>query len=378
MKDRAFVAVIVAALVLFLITPAAFAFETKAKQMILIDTTTNTVLLEKNADEKMPPSSMSKLMTLYMLFSRLKEGSTTLDREYLVSEKAWRMGGSKMFIEVGKTIKVEDLIRGIIIVSGNDACIAVAEGIAGTEEAFAALMNDTAKKLGMNNSHFVNSTGWPDDNHYSTARDLATLAQHLVNDFPEYYHYFKETSFTFNNIKQPNRNRLIERDLGVDGLKTGHTEVAGYGIVLSSYDETAKRRLVLVINGLGNDNERVAEGYALLNHGTKNYQLATLTTAETILDEAPVRYGSNNTVKLSANREIKLTVPQGKAANLRVSVEYNAPLTAPVAAGAEIGKVRVFLDKTELNSYPLFSKEAVTRANLFRRISQTISYYLGA
>lgn len=378
MKDRAFIAAIIAALVLFLITPAAFAIDTKAKQMILLDAATQTTLLEKNADEKMPPSSMSKLMTLYVLFSKLKDGSTTLDREYLVSEKAWRMGGSKMFIEVGKTIKVEDLIRGIIIVSGNDACIVVAEGIAGTEEAFATILNDTAKKLGMNGSHFVNSTGWPDDNHYTTARDLAILAQHLINDFPEYYHYFKETSFTFNNIQQPNRNRLLERDLGVDGLKTGHTEVAGYGIVLSSLDEATKRRQILVINGLANDNERVAEGYALLNHGTKNYQLATLTTVDTILDEAPVRYGAADVVKLSANRDIKLTVPQGKAAHLKVTVEYNAPLVAPVAAGAEIGKIKVFLDKAELASYPLYTKEAVSRAGLFRRISQTISYYLGA
>lgn len=378
MKDRTLVAIVVTAALLFLAAPAAFAVETKAKQMILIDDSTQTVLEEKAAEEKMFPSSMSKLMTLYVLFSRLKEGSVKLDQEYIVSEKAWRMTGSKMFIEVGKSIKIEDLIRGIIIVSGNDACVVVAEGVAGTEEAFANAMNDAAKKIGMSNSHFMNATGWPDENHYTTAHDLAILAHHLVHDFPEYYHYFKETSFTFNNITQPNRNRLLERDLGVDGLKTGHTEIAGYGIVLSANDEKINRRLILVINGLANDNERVSEGYAMLQHGIKNFQIVSLTKPDTVLDEVAVRYGDADTTKLVTNQEIRLTVPQGRADSLRVSIEYNAPLVAPVAAGAEVGKVKVMHDKDVIKTYPLYTKEAVERSGLFRHISQTISYHLGS
>jgi D-alanyl-D-alanine carboxypeptidase (penicillin-binding protein 5/6) len=250
-------------LLVILLPSVAKAFETKAKQAILVDLTTHTVLLDKNADERMPPSSMSKLMTTYMIFDGLRNGSLELSDKLRVSEKAWRKGGSKMFVELGKQIALEDLLRGIIIQSGNDACIVVAEHLAGSEEAFANMMNEKAKEIGLVGSNFVNATGWPDPEHYMTARDLYVLALHIMAEFPQYYPFYSEKSFTYHNIKQPNRNVLLHRNLGVDGMKTGHTQAAGYGIVVSAKNDEG-RRLLLVINGMESERERADEAARLI------------------------------------------------------------------------------------------------------------------
>ncbi|MBY0407422.1 MAG: D-alanyl-D-alanine carboxypeptidase, partial [Rickettsiales bacterium] len=234
----------------FFFSGAALAIETTAKQAFMMDATTGAVLLNKEGDAQMHPSSMSKLMTIYLLFSRLKEGRLKMDSKLLVSEKAWRTQGSKTFVAIGSEIAVEDLIHGIIIQSGNDACVVVAEGISGSEEAFAKEMNETAAKLGMTQSHFVNATGLPDPTHLMSARDLAILAKHLITDFPEYYPFFAIKEFTYHNITQHNRNRLLGV-VGVDGLKTGHTEDGGYGITLSA--KQGERRLMLVINGMSTE-----------------------------------------------------------------------------------------------------------------------------
>lgn len=221
---------------------------TIATQAIIVDASTGTILLDKGANDRMPTSSMSKTMTIYMVFDALKEGRLKLDDEFLVSEKAWRMEGSEMFIKVGDKVKIEDLIRGVVVQSGNDAAVALAEGLAGSEEAFAEAMNARAKDLGMTGSHFVNASGWPHPDHYSTPRDLALLAYRIIHDFPEYYHYFSEKEFTYNNIRQQNRDPLLGKLPGADGLKTGHTEVAGYGLIGSA--KRGDRRLILVVNGL--------------------------------------------------------------------------------------------------------------------------------
>ncbi|MBN9543690.1 MAG: D-alanyl-D-alanine carboxypeptidase, partial [Alphaproteobacteria bacterium] len=226
----------------------AFALETKAPHAILVDYDTDTVIFEKEADVPTVPSSMSKLMTVYVIFDKLKKGELKLNERFLVSENAWRKQGSKMFLHVGSSVTLEDLIKGIIIQSGNDACITAAEGIAGTEEEFVNILNEKAKELGLTNSHFVNSTGWPDDNHKMSMRDLSILSKHLINDFPEYYSYFAEREFVYNNIKQQNRNLSLNRFNGVDGLKTGHTDAGGYGIAMSAQQKN--RRLIVVVNGL--------------------------------------------------------------------------------------------------------------------------------
>ncbi|MEK9848811.1 MAG: D-alanyl-D-alanine carboxypeptidase family protein, partial [Rhodospirillaceae bacterium] len=231
--------------------------ETKARHALMIDMETNAVILEKAADEPMPPASMSKLMTIYMVFEKLKAGKLNLKDRFIVSEKAWRKGGSKMFVRVNRRVSVKDLLRGIIIQSGNDACIVIAEGLAGSEEAFAEEMNGKAAEIGLKNSQFKNATGWPAEGHYMSARDLATLSSKLIKDFPDYYPMFAEKSFRYSKIKQGNRNPLLYRRGGADGLKTGHTEASGYGLTASAQREG--RRLLLVVNGLNSSRERASE-----------------------------------------------------------------------------------------------------------------------
>ena len=251
-------------------THANAAQQTSAKQAIIVDYKTGNVLFEKNADQKMPTSSMSKVMSMYVIFDALKKGNLSLDDEFVVSEKAWKKGGSKMFIEVGKKVKVEDLIRGVIIQSGNDATIALAEGLAGSEEMFANALNRKAKELGMDNSSFMNASGWPDENHYSTARDLAKLAKAMIEEFPEYYEFYSETEFTFNDIKQANRNPLLGAGIGADGLKTGHTDDGGYGLIGTGVNDDG-RRVIMVLNGMESKKERREESIRLLQWGLNGF-----------------------------------------------------------------------------------------------------------
>ncbi|MFO0069930.1 MAG: D-alanyl-D-alanine carboxypeptidase family protein [Alphaproteobacteria bacterium] len=344
---------------------------TNASNMLLMDATTGAVLAEKNSTTRMFPSSMSKLMTEYLLFEELKRGSLKLTDTFFVSENAWRIQGSKMFVPLGGQVTVEELIRGITIQSGNDACVVVAEGLAGSEAAFAQRLNAKAKEIGMQNSNFVNSSGWPDENHYTTAADLAKLASRMIADFPEYYHYFSEKEFTYNNIRQYNRNLLLGRG-GVDGLKTGHTEIAGYGIVLSAREPGTDRRLILVINGLSSMKEREREGEFLLNWGFRNFENVTLASPGQVVTEAPVFLGKSSSVGLATEAPLVVTLPKVNAAEVKIKARFNAPITAPVAAGQPAGELIVTLPNGSEQVVSLVTVSAVARKNAFARIPETI------
>lgn len=367
---RAFSRLLTFALFLTLAAAPTYATvpDTIAREAIVLDFDTGTVLLEKNADAKMPTSSMSKTMTMYMVFTALKEGRLRLDSMLPVSEKAWRMQGSKMFVEVGKEIKVEDLIRGVIIQSGNDATIVLAEGIAGTEEAFAEAMNRTAQNLGMDSSHFANASGWPDPNHYSTARDLATLSVRLIRDFPEYYSYYAEKEFTYHNIRQMNRNPLLYKNMGVDGIKTGHAEDAGYGLMASGVMDG--RRVVVVVNGLKDEAERAQESARLMDWGLRSFENVTLFTAGSTVEQAPVAFGMQLSVPLVIEKEIKLTVPRMAGKDITAKVVYESPIEAPVMKGTQYGKLVIEGPMMQPREIPLVAGADVPRLGL---IAETVA-----
>lgn len=361
-----------------LIQSPAFAvapIETTAKQAFMIDANTHAVLMNKEGDVVMHPSSMSKLMTLYILFSRLKEGRLKLDSKFAVSEKAWRTQGSKTFVGIGSEMTVEELIHGIIIQSGNDACIVVAEGIAGSEDAFVKEMNDTAAKLGMGKSHFVNATGLPDDNHVMSARDLATLAEHIIKDFPDYYPYFALKEYTYNHITQHNRNRLLGT-VGVDGLKTGHTDAGGYGITLSALQ--GDRRLILVINGMESDDERMKQGDILLRWGFREFENKTLVKQGQPVAEADVWMGQKDTVKLVPERDLVVTLPASNEAqkNTKFVLKYTGPLATPIAKGAHVADLVVTMDNAEPVTIPLLADEDVAPLSGFSRMMAALKYHL--
>lgn len=351
----------------------AFAIETPARQAFMIDMDTRTVLLDKNGEEQMHPSSMSKLMTVYIIFERLKDGRLTLEDTFKASEKAWRTQGSKMFVELGKEITLEDLVHGIITQSGNDACIVVAEGISGTEESFAKLMNQTAKRLGLKHSHFVNATGWPDDGHLMSARDLAILSERLIRDFPEYYEFFKLPEYTYHNIRQFNRNRLLGT-LGVDGLKTGHTEAGGYGIVLSAKQDG--RRLILVLNGLESDDARVKEGDRLLRYGFREFENRKVLSKGQTAAHAMVWFGKQRTVPLIAAEDVVATLPVAAAREASFILKYTGPLKAPVEKGAHVADLVIRRkDGTEM-VIPLQAGETVPKLSGFRRMIAIVKHYI--
>ncbi len=314
--------------------------DTGARWAYAMDYNTGASLLEKAADEQMPPSSMTKLMTLYIVYSRLKDGRMRLDDKLPVSERAWRMGGSKMFVQIGTQASVEDLIRGIEVDSGNDACIVLAEAISGSEEQFAVLMNETAKKLGLTHSHFVNSTGWPDPNHYMSARDIAILAAAIIRSFPDYYHYAGERTFRYNNIEQGNRNPLVQKGTA-DGLKTGHTESGGYGLVASTL--RGSRRIILVLNGMDSMRQRAEEGERLMDWAFANFDDVTLFAANQPVEQVPVWLGTAATVPLvTANGgALVVTMPRNWQKTAAIKLDYAAPVRAPVARGAPLGNVTV-------------------------------------
>lgn len=355
------------------ITADGSVLATSASHMILVDVATGSVLAQKAEDAKMYPSSMTKIMTLYLIFERLKQGILALDSRFTVSEKAWRMQGSKMFVPLGGQIMLEDLIRGIAIQSGNDACVVVAEGIAGSEEAFAKQMNDTAKKLGMNNSNFTDASGWPSPDNTTTAHDLSVLATAIIRDFPEYYHYLSEREFTFHGIRQFNRNLLLaDPSLRVDGLKTGHTEAAGYGITLSALDPATQRRLVLVVNGLDSDAARAQEGKHLLKWGLQNFRNATVFTPGQEIVKAPVWMGSAREVPLTVSANVNLTLPKTGAAGAKASVSYVSPLMAPVAKGQEIGKLTLMQVDGSTREFPLVAGTGAGRLGFLARIPRAL------
>lgn len=310
--------------------------DTVAKWAIALDFATGVTLLDKQADEEMPPSSMTKLMTIYLVYDRLKQGRMRLEDELLVSERAWRMAGSKMFVQIGNTVKVEDLIRGLIVQSGNDACIVFAEAISGSEEQFAELMNTKAKELGLTHTRFRNSTGWPDPEQHMSSRDIATLAQRIIRDFPEYYHYDAEKSFKYNGIDQGNRNPMVQKGTA-DGLKTGHTDAGGYGLAASTIRNG--RRVILVLNGMASMRERAEEGERLMDWAFANFEDVTLFTAGDVVERAPVWLGTARDVPLVAGRDLIVTLPRNWRNNAAVKLSYETPVRAPIMKGDILGKL---------------------------------------
>lgn len=345
--------VLAVCMVAFVTPVMAESVKTKAKQVILIDHDTGTVLFEKNADQRMPTSSMSKVMTIYMVFEALKDGQLALDDEMQVSEKAWRKGGSKMFVEVNKRVKVEDLIRGVLVQSGNDATIVLAEGLAGTEKSFAQAITAKAQELGMENSNFMNASGWPDKDHYSTARDLSTLAQAVMTNFSDFYHFFGEKEFTYNNITQKNRNPLLYRGIGADGMKTGHTNIGGYGLIGSGVKNG--RRVILVANGMLSEKDRAQESAKLLEWGLRGFKNQTLFKAGDVIEEAEVAMGDAKSVELVTKDDLHVTLPTLSQKGLSVSVKYNGPIQAPIAKGENIATLVLDSPGMASREYPLYA-----------------------
>ncbi|MFC7332020.1 D-alanyl-D-alanine carboxypeptidase family protein [Rhodocista pekingensis] len=372
---RRLAAIAVLTLVGTILPAQAATIDTIAREAILIDTSTGTVLFEKNADERTPTSSMSKVMTMYMVFDRIRSGRLSLDDTLPVSQNAWRMQGSKMWVELGNSIRVEDLIRGVIIQSGNDACIVLAEGLSGSEPAFAADMTRKAHEMGMTASNFMNASGWPDPDHYSTARDLATLAQRLIKDFPEFLHYYSEKEFTYHGIKQGNRNPLLYRNMGVDGLKTGHTESAGYGLIATG--ERDGRRLVLVVNGLPNMQARADESARLLEWGWREFTSVALFKADETIDTLPVWLGAAETVPAILDQELKITLTRAQQRNLKVTLLSDGPVAAPVAKGTRIGTLRIEAPDFTTREVPVLAGADVERMGFFGRLLMAARQVVG-
>ncbi len=361
------------ALAWLFVTPAA-AIETTAREAFIIDVATGRVLLDKNADDSMPPASMSKIMTTYLVFERLKDGRLSLDDTLPVSEKAWRKAGSKMFVKVGDQVRVEDLLRGVIVQSGNDACIVLAEGLGGTEEAFAFEMTRKGREIGLTGSSFVNATGWPDPNQRMTARDLATLAMRIITDFPEYYHYYSETEFTYAGIRQSNRNPLLYKSLGADGLKTGHTEEAGYGLTASAMQ--GDRRVVLVLNGLESQRARSEESQRLIGWAFREFGNYTLFEAGQTVEEAGVWLGVEPTVPLIAERDLTVTLSRKARLDMVVTVVYDGPIPAPLEVGQQIATLVVTAPGEETIEVPLVAGAAVERLGFAGRVTASIKHLI--
>jgi D-alanyl-D-alanine carboxypeptidase (penicillin-binding protein 5/6) len=347
--------------------------DTTARWAFIQDFDTGATLLEKQADDEMPPSSMTKLMTMYIVYDRLKQGRLKLDDELPVTEKAWRTQGSKMFVQVGSQVKVEDLIRGVIVQSGNDAAIVLAEAIAGSEEQFAELMNKTAAQLGLTHSNFKNCTGWPDPDQRMSARDIATLAGRIIRDFPEYYHYDAEKSFRYNGIDQGNRNPMVQKGTA-DGLKTGHTDAGGYGLVASS--KRNGRRVIVVLNGMASMHERAEESERLMDWAFFNYEDVTLYTAGDVIEKVPVWLGTEHSVPLVAGKDLIVTMPRNWRQKASVKISYDTPLKAPIAKGDTLGKLEVTGQGVPNFSVPLLAVDDVPRLGLPGRAMAVLSKYV--
>ena len=362
---------LIVALLMAAATTPVMAIETTANSAIIIEVATGETLLEKDADQLMPPASMSKLMTLYMLFDRLKSGALSVEDKFRISDNAWRKGGAKsgsstMFLNPRKRVKVEDLIRGIIVQSGNDACIVVAESLSGSEAAFAAEMTEKAREIGMTNSQFINATGWPDPEHRMTPRDLATLARRLIEDFPEYYHYFSELEFTYNGIRQMNRNPLLYKEMNADGLKTGHTQESGYGLTASTLRRD--RRLILVVNGLPSKKARSTEPERLLEWAYREFANYALFKAGDTVEEAEIWLGTASRVPLVITQDLHMTLPRKDRRKLDVRVKYTGPVPAPIKKGQEIAKLVIKTPYKGTQEFPLVAAADVERLGLVGRL----------
>jgi serine-type D-Ala-D-Ala carboxypeptidase (penicillin-binding protein 5/6) len=336
-----------------------------ASSYILLDARSGEVIVQENADQQLPPASLTKLMTTYVVIHELVMGTIKETDDVRISVNAWRTGGSKMFVREGTTVPVIDLLRGVIIQSGNDASIALAEHVAGSEDSFADMMNQFAANLNMPNTHFLNATGLPAQGHVTTARDLATLATHIVYDHSRYYPLYKEKEFTFNGIHQPNRNLLLYWDPSVDGLKTGHTDEAGYCLVASA--ERDGTRLISVVMGTSSDRARAQESQKLLTYGFRYYQSHQVLAADTALQTADVWLGQEDEVGLGVDKDMVITIPRGQEGNLVVSYSVDNILKAPIAKGAQLGTLKVTLEDQVLAERPLVALNDVEQAGLIAR-----------
>jgi len=315
---------------------------------------------------------MTKIMTALMAFEKIKDGTLSMDQEFLISKKAWKMGGSKMFIEVDKKVKVSDLLLGVVVQSGNDASIAIAEGISGSEETFAIEMNNLAKRIGLTNTNFVNSSGWPNDNHYTTAKDLAKIAEYTLNKHPELYEMYAITEFTYSGIKQDNRNPLLYSFDGADGFKTGHTQAAGYGLVGSA--KRGDRRLLLVLNGLETSRSRAQESLRLMDWGFNNFQLVDFYKQGEIVIEASTWLGKQEKVKLSSQQDISISIPKTHLSDMKVEVLVEEPIPTPISINDQVGLVQISYADKKLQ-YPLLASENIEQKGFFSRITSAL-YYL--
>ncbi len=348
-------------------TPPALA----AKSWLLIESGSGQELASQAADERLEPASLTKLMTAYLTFAALKQGAIKIDQMVTVSERAWKAEGSRMFIQIGTQVKVDDLIKGMIVQSGNDACVALAEAIAGNEEVFAEMMNREAQRLGMKSTSFRNAAGMPDPQHYTTARDLAKLAGALIRDFPEdYAKYYSIKEFRYNNITQPNRNRLLWIDPTVDGVKTGHPEAAGYCLISSA--KRGPRRLLSIVLGTQSDKARAQESLKLLNYGFQFYDAVPLYTKDQVVSTLKVWKGKESTVKAGFTQDFIISVPKGFAPRLKSELVSKQPLMAPVSAGQVVATLRVTLDGKPYGDYPVLAIDAVPLAGIFGRAIDTM------
>jgi len=357
-------------------TPAATPLgplATAARFALIMDFNTGATMLDKEGDAPMPPSSMTKLMTAYIIYGMLKSGRLTLTQELPVSERAWRTQGSKMFVPLNGSVKVEDLIQGVIVQSGNDACIVLAEAVAGSEEGFVDLMNAKAKELGLTASNFRNSTGWPDPQQRVSCRDIATLARRLIADFPEYYHYDNEKTFKYNGIEQGNRNPLVQKGVA-DGLKTGHTEEGGYGLVASS--ARGGRRVLVVVNGLTSMHQRAEESERLMEWSFREFENVTLFTAGDTVEAAKVWLGAQPTVPLVGGQDLVLTMPRQWRKSAKIAVQYDNPVPAPVSRGDVLGKLTVSGQGVPAMDVPLLAGADVPRLGLPGRAMAVVSRYV--
>jgi serine-type D-Ala-D-Ala carboxypeptidase (penicillin-binding protein 5/6) len=336
-----------------------------ARSWLLMDVSSGQAIAGRNADERIEPASLTKLMTAYVAFAALRQKTVALNQTVPVSVRAWRAGGSRMFLEPKKPVTVEELLYGMIVQSGNDACIALAEAVAGSEETFVQLMNREAQRLGMNNTSFTNASGLPDPKHYSTASDIALLTTALIRDFPEYYKMYSVREFRYNNIRQHNRNRLLWLDPNVDGVKTGHTESAGYCLVASA--RRGPRRLLSVVLGTSSESMRAQESQKLLNYGFQFFESVRLYQKENAISTLEVWKGSASRVRAGVARDLFVTVPRGEGGKLKADLLSQQPLIAPIASGQRVGTLRVTLDGKPVADYPVVALESVGMAGWFGR-----------
>ncbi len=344
-----------------------------AKAWMLLDHHSGTVLAEHNADMRIEPASLTKLMTAYVVFYEIDRGGISLDDEVRISEKAWRMGGSRMFVEVNTRVRVEELLKGLIIQSGNDATVALAEHVASNEAAFVELMNQHARRLGMLSTHFNNSTGWPDKQHYTTVRDLAKLSRAMINDFPDHYAMYKTKEYTYNNIRQYNRNRLLWQDERVDGLKTGHTEAAGYCLIASAKQDSM--RLISIVTGTRRDKARIAASRKLLNYGFRFFTTQQVVKANTEVSKTRVWKGEPQQLALGVEDDLYVTVARSRSNKLQKKIKLEAMIEAPVKKGQSFGELQVMLDNKVIASRPLVALSDIEQGGLWRKLSDNIQLF---